>query len=301
MSLLLRRFSSLGLGKPPVSVRSFLLLHSKAISTSLVQTPPCKIIVAESCGGDLGKLVVMNFNELKCTELEKKVPLELMNDKGTKITIGASHGWIATLKEDGILRLQDDLNPVASDTYPKRIPLPLKKDNMFRIPGSGGHLIGSWDPYRPNNNPTFQRLRFTNMPKLTKAKQNLMDMCCRSEHLVESLPTGETFLVKWYKKTTKIAKGGIARMRTKALMVFKIDDEGNAVYTHDIGDLNMFLSMSEPFCVSATSFPSLYANYVEIIDFDESGYVILKSSAIKSRSSSYLAPYHIPPQNIVES
>ncbi|KAL0682239.1 hypothetical protein Bca4012_049086 [Brassica carinata] len=126
MSLLLRRFSSLGLGKPPVSVRSFLLLHSKAISTSLVQTPPCKIIVAESCGGDLGKLVVMNFNELKCTELEKKVPLELMNDKGTKITIGASHGWIATLKEDGILRLQDDLNPVASDTYPKRIPLPLK-------------------------------------------------------------------------------------------------------------------------------------------------------------------------------
>ncbi|XP_048604076.1 uncharacterized protein LOC125581915 [Brassica napus] len=372
MSLLLRRFSSLGLGKPPVSVRSFLLLHSKAISTSLVQTPPCKIIVAESCGGDLGKLVVMNFNELKCTELEKKVPLELMNDKGTKITIGASHGWIATLKEDGILRLQDDLNPVATDTYPKRIPLPplvtlphcqtkiitnvsmsssspendedcvvavkflgpqlsfckpaasqskpgwtnikienpcfyssrvmfSKKDNMFRIPGSGGHLIGSWDPYRPNNNPTFQRLRFTNMPKLTKAKQNLMDMCCRSEHLVESLPTGETFLVKWYKKTTKIAKGGIARLRTKALMVFKIDDEGNAVYTHDIGDLNMFLSMSEPFCVSATSFPGLYANYVEIIDFDESGYVILKSSAIKSRSSSYLAPYHIPPQNIVES
>ncbi|KAL0824662.1 hypothetical protein Bca101_048339 [Brassica carinata] len=372
MSMLLRRLSSLGLGKH-VSVRSSLLLFfSKGFSTTLLQTPPCEIMFAEPCGGDLGKLVVMNFNELECTELEKKVPLELVNDKGTKITIGASHGWIATLKEDGILRLQDDLIPVESNSGPRRIPLPplvtlphcqtqiitnvsmsssspeddedcvvavkflgpqlsfckpaaksskpgwtnikienpcfyssrvmfSKKDNMFRIPGSGGHLIGSWDPYRPNNNPTFQRLRFTNMPKLTKAKQNLMDMCCRSEHLVESLPTGETFLVKWYKKTTKIAKGGIARLRTKALMVFKIDDEGNAVYTHDIGDLNMFLSMSEPFCVSATSFPGLYANYVAIIDFDESGYVILESCAIKSSSSRCWAPYHIPPQNIVES
>uniref|UniRef100_A0A0D3AMH0 DUF295 domain-containing protein n=1 Tax=Brassica oleracea var. oleracea TaxID=109376 RepID=A0A0D3AMH0_BRAOL len=76
-----------------------------------------------------------------------------------------------------------------------------------------------------------------------------------------------------YKKTTKIAKGGIARMRTKALMVFKLDDEGNAVYTQDMGDLVMFLSNSEPFCVPATSFPGLYPNYVEIIDFDELAFV----------------------------
>ncbi|CAH8384431.1 unnamed protein product [Eruca vesicaria subsp. sativa] len=126
MSLLLRRLWSLGRGKPPVSVRSSLFpLHSKAISTSLLQTPPCKIIVAESCGGGLGKLVVMYLNELECTDVEKKVPLELVDDEDAKkITIGASHGWIATLKEDGVLRLQDDLNPVASDTNPKRIPLP---------------------------------------------------------------------------------------------------------------------------------------------------------------------------------
>ncbi|CAH8384434.1 unnamed protein product [Eruca vesicaria subsp. sativa] len=145
------------------------------------------------------------------------------------------------------------------------------------------------------------------MPKLSKAKQNLMDMCCRSQHLVESRPTAETFLVKQYKKTIKITKAGITRMRTKALMVFKLDEEGNAVYTQDIGDLNMFLSLSEPFCVPATSFPGLYRNIVHFDDFDESGYVLLnasyigKSSHIYSRSSNCRAPYDIPPQNIVDS
>ncbi|ESQ53059.1 hypothetical protein EUTSA_v10027075mg [Eutrema salsugineum] len=38
-------------------------------------------------------------------------------------TIGASHGWVATLK-NGVVRLQDDLDRNASDTDPKRIPLP---------------------------------------------------------------------------------------------------------------------------------------------------------------------------------
>ncbi|XP_013620897.1 PREDICTED: uncharacterized protein LOC106327315 isoform X2 [Brassica oleracea var. oleracea] len=350
MSMLLRRLSSLGLGKPHVSVRSSLLLHSRGFSTSLLQTPPCRIVLAEPCGGDLGKLVVMNLNELECKDLEKKVPLELVDDEDSKIIIGASGGWIATLKEDGVLRLQDDFNPVASDTNPKRIPLPplvtlphcqtkiitnvsvsssspeddedcvvaikflgpqlsfckpagksgkpewtnikienpcfyssrvmfSKKDNMFRIPGSGGHLIGSWDPYKPSNNPTFQR----------------------SEHLVESRPTGETFLVKQYKKTIKITKAGIARMRTKTLMVYKLDDEGNAVYTQDIGDLNIFLSLSEPFCVPATSFPDLLPNSVDFIDFDESGFVCLKSTRVWSRSYTCSAPFYIPPQHIIKS
>ncbi|KAL0875139.1 hypothetical protein Bca101_024844 [Brassica carinata] len=315
MSLLLRRFSSLGHGKPPVSVRSSFLSLSQGFSTSLLQTPPCKIMFAEPCGADLGKLVVLNFNELYTTEL-KKVPLELVNDDdAAKITIGASHGWIATLKEDGILRLQDDLNPVASDTYPKRIPLP----PLVTLPHCQTKIITNvsmslsspeddedcvvavqWDPSNPRDDPKFQSVRFKDMPKLSKAKQNLMDFFCRSEHLVESRPTGETFLVKQYKKTIKITKAGIARMRTKALMLFKLDEEGNAVYTQDIGDLVMFLSMSEPFCVPATSFPGLYPNYVRLYDFDELGFISLNSSYIRSRSSLCLAPYHIPPQNIVE-
>lgn len=88
------------------------------VRCSHVQTPPCYIIGTNPCGADLGKLIIVNANESSCTHLEKKVPLELIKER---VTIGSSHGWIATLKDDGILRLQDDLIPVASDTDPKRI------------------------------------------------------------------------------------------------------------------------------------------------------------------------------------
>ncbi|KAL0728870.1 hypothetical protein Bca4012_024963 [Brassica carinata] len=310
MSLLLRRFSSLGHGKPPVSVRSSFLSLSQGFSTSLLQTPPCKIMFAEPCGADLGKLVVLNFNELYTTEL-KKVPLELVNDDdAAKITIGASHGWIATLKEDGILRLQDDLNPVASDTYPKRIPLP----PLVTLPHCQTKIITnvSMSLSSPEDDedcvvavkflgPQLSFCKPASKLEWTNIKIKPLLLRLPSEHLVESRPTGETFLVKQYKKTIKITKAGIARMRTKALMLFKLDEEGNAVYTQDIGDLVMFLSMSEPFCVPATSFPGLYPNYVRLYDFDELGFISLNSSYIRSRSSLCLAPYHIPPQNIVES
>ncbi|CAB88125.1 putative protein [Arabidopsis thaliana] len=35
-------------------------------------------------------------------------------------TIRSSHDWVATSKDDGVLRLQDDLNSVASDRDPRR-------------------------------------------------------------------------------------------------------------------------------------------------------------------------------------
>ncbi|VVB15950.1 unnamed protein product [Arabis nemorensis] len=254
------------------------------------------------------------------------------------VTIGSSNGWVATQTVDeGILRLQDDLNPAVSDTHSKRIPLPplvtlprcqtqivtnvsmsssspededcvvaakflgpqlrfcrpgernsewtnvrienpcfyssrvmfSKKDDMFRIPGSGGHLIGSWDLCEHIKEPKLQRLRFQNFPKLTKTKGDLMDSCCTTDLLVESITTGETFLVKWYKKTAKIIKG-VAKMKTQELMVFMLDEQGNAVYTEDIGDLCIFLSKSEPFCVPASSFPGLLPNYVYIFDVTKS-------------------------------
>ncbi|CAH8354445.1 unnamed protein product, partial [Eruca vesicaria subsp. sativa] len=49
-----------------------------------------------------------------------KVPMELLKEVGI---IGASHGWVATLK-NGIVCLQDDLDLHAPDTDPKRISLP---------------------------------------------------------------------------------------------------------------------------------------------------------------------------------
>ncbi|CAH2069799.1 unnamed protein product [Thlaspi arvense] len=39
-----------------------------------------------------------------------------------------------------------------------------KKDNMFRVPGSGGHLICSWDLRTQMNTTKFQRFRFKRFP-----------------------------------------------------------------------------------------------------------------------------------------
>ncbi|CAH8279747.1 unnamed protein product [Arabidopsis lyrata] len=335
MSLLLNQPLKICFRRKPGLVRSSPPL-SNGFSTSLLQTPPCTIIDADPCGRGLGKLVVKYHNEYHLTDLEKKVAMELVDIP--MATIGSSHGWVATLKEDGILRLQDDLNPNASYTEPKRIPLPplvtlphcqtqivtnvsmsssspededcvvavkflgpqisfcrpaksnsewinirianpcfyssrvmfSEKDEMFRILGSGGHIIGSWDLHTQKQNP-FQRLQFLNLPKLTKTKRELMDSCYKSEHLLESRTTGETFLVKWYRK---------------------------AVW-RDIGDLCIFLSKSEPFCVPVSSFPGIMLpNHVELADVGETGFVKLADYSIFAHNTRIGPGYHIPPQNI---
>ncbi|RID74360.1 hypothetical protein BRARA_B01463 [Brassica rapa] len=53
-----------------------------------------------------------------------------------------------------------------------------KKDNKFRIPGSGGHLIGSWDLREPNDKLKLQSVQFENLPpKLPTPIHELMDSC----------------------------------------------------------------------------------------------------------------------------
>jgi len=89
-------------------------------------------------------------------------------------------------------------------------------------------------------------------------------------------------------------------MKTKAAMVFKLDEEGNAVYTEDIGHLCIFLSKSEPFCVPANSIPGMCPNIVDLFDFDESATFGLDESSLFSSSHTYPAPYHIPPQTILD-
>ncbi|KAF3494687.1 hypothetical protein DY000_02054011 [Brassica cretica] len=91
------------------------------------------------------------------------------------------------------------------------------------------------------------------------------------------------------------------KMKTEALLVFKLDEKGNAVYTEDIGDLVIFLSRAEPFCVPASSFPGMYPNRVEIFDVDEIGSVNLATCTVSTRNSTFNAPYYIPPQNIEHS
>ncbi|CAN6842012.1 unnamed protein product, partial [Brassica oleracea var. botrytis] len=330
-----------------------LLCFSSYLQTSsLRQTSPCFVIGARPClplesfyHNRLGTLSIGIVNPEKgCViRLPKKVSVDLVHNdlNDTMVTIGASHGWVASLKNDGILRLHDDLNPYALYEDPICIPLPplvtlphcqtkiitnvsmsssspennedcvvavkflgpqfsfckpagksstpewtnikienpcfyssrvmfSKKDNMFRIPGSGGRLIGSLDLCEPNDKLKLQCVGFENLPpKLPTPVRELMDSCCMSQHLVESTPTGETFLVKQYRKTAE----GVARMKTEYLMVFKLDDEGNALYTEDMGDLTMFLSKSEPFCIPSTSFPGFKPNRVHILDFEETACV----------------------------
>ncbi|CAL9243344.1 unnamed protein product [Arabidopsis halleri] len=364
MSLLLNQPSKLWFRKPVLARSS--PLHSNGFSSSSLQTPPSMIGLKLAYFADYTH------------HFEKKVPPELVyndiKDDDDIGTIGSSHGWVATLKDDGILRLQDDLNPVASETDPKRISLPplvtlphcqtqivtnvamsssspededcvvavkflgpqlsfcrpalknpewtniriqnpcffssrvmfSKKYDMFRIPGSGGHLIGSWGLHTQKPTPPkIHKLRFQNLPELTKTKRELLHSCCTSEHLVESRPTGETFLIKWYRRTPAKPIKGMATMKTKALHVFKLDEKGNAVYTQDIGDLCIFLSKSEPFCALASSFPPglrsdhhLLSNHVYILDVDEFGVVELVNSSIASVNYTFTVPFYLPPLNI---
>lgn len=138
--------------------------------------------------------------------------------------------------------------------------------------------------------PKIQKLRFQVFPELVQSEWELLDLCSKSEHLVESRLTGETFLVKWYTKRCIRWKG---RMLTQRFMVFKIDEDGNVVFTSDIGDLCIFLSEAEPFCVRAPKSP----NCVFFLGHDYSGVVNLHDYYPSINCSTYYpVPYYIPPQ-----
>ncbi|CAL9244823.1 unnamed protein product, partial [Arabidopsis halleri] len=264
-------------------------------STTFSQTTfPCFIAGAQHCGstlrdGDIGNLKIFKNPSDGFIVTEKKVPMKLVEEMKT---IGSSNGWVATLN-DGVVCLQDDLNPNASDIDPKRISLPplvtlphcqtqivtnvamsssspedddcvvaikflgsqlslcrparssewtnikitdpsffssrvmySKRDEMFSMPASRATHIGSWNLGEHGDTPKIQKLRFQEFPELVQSEWELLDLCSKSEHLVESRPTGETFLVKWYTKRCIRWKG---RMLTQRFMVFKIDEDGNVV------------------------------------------------------------------------
>ncbi|XP_048606536.1 uncharacterized protein LOC111213634 isoform X2 [Brassica napus] len=357
MSLLLGHSPKLFIRKP-VLVRA-----SAGGSSSVVQTPPCYVKGADPCGADH---VLLDYSHSMKNRpiLIKKAPEELVYNDAEVTTIGSSHGWVASLMHGvGILRLHDDLNPVASDANPKCISLPppvslprcqtqfvtnvslsslspeeedcvvavkfmgpqlsycrpsaqgnskwfnirianpcffssrlmfSKKHNMFRIPGAGGQLIASWDLCKDEHTPKFQELRYHFLPEPTEAEREVMDTCLTTEHLVESQSTGETFLVKCFRQTVD----GIAVLQTKGVMVFRVAPKGNAVYTQDIGDLTIFISKAEAFCVRASSFPGVSPNHVYILDVMEISFFKLADSSITTLTERIMAPYFFPPQNI---
>ncbi|XP_019090606.1 PREDICTED: uncharacterized protein LOC104737884 [Camelina sativa] len=277
-------------------------------------------------------------------------------------TIGASHGWVATLR-DGVVRLQDDLNPIASDSDPKRISLPplvtlphcqtqfvtnvamsssspedddcivavkflgpqlslcrparkdssewvnirieepeffssrvmySRRDKMFSMLGSGGAHTGSWDLGQHMHKPKILSLSFfTTLPEFFQSELQILDSCCTTEHLVESRPTGEMFMVKTFiERNMEMER----RMETRHTMVFKLNEMGKATYTEDIGDLCIFLSKSEAFCLKASS-SGHCRNTIYYIENNERGTFNLKNKEKDRIFITYPAPYYIPPQS----
>ncbi|KAL0791818.1 hypothetical protein Bca101_008064 [Brassica carinata] len=313
MSLLLGHSPKLFIRKP-VLVRA-----SAGGSSSVVQTPPCYVKGADPCGADH---VLLDYSHSMKNRpiLIKKAPEELVYNDAEVTTIGSSHGWVASLMHGvGILRLHDDLNPVASDANPKCITLPplvtlpqcqtqiitnvslsslspeeedcvvavkfmgpqlsycrpsaqgnskwfniritnpcffssrlmfSKTHNMFRIPGSGGQLIASWDLCKDEHTPKIQVLRYHNLPQLSEAEREVRDTCFTTEHLVESPFPGMTILVKCFRQTVDGTN-----LKTKAVMVFKVTPMGRALYTRHLENITIFISKSESFSVRASSFP----------------------------------------------
>ncbi|KAL0649248.1 hypothetical protein Bca4012_091939 [Brassica carinata] len=301
MSHLVRR---LKLSK--LSLRVSHLTVSQCFSNFVFKVEPCGSTLRD---GDVGYLAIHSYidNLIDCTP--KKVPMELAKEMGT---IGASHGWVATLK-NGVVCLQDDLDLHASYTDPKRISLPplvtlpncqtrvvtnvamsssspededcivavkflgpqlslcrpsqrdctwsniritdpsffsshvmySKRDDMFSMMASGGNYTGSWDLGRHMTEPKLKMLSY---PKQRVVKDRYIESMCKfadkelmrkcewlqadlmEHYLVESSHTSKTFLVKW----STYINPQEGTVEWDQFLVFRIDEEGNAVYTEDL-------------------------------------------------------------------
>ncbi|CAH2069801.1 unnamed protein product [Thlaspi arvense] len=305
MSLLLSQPSKLCFRKP-VFVRSSPLLSNGLSSSSLPEPPGYVFVCTDPCRPSLGTIVTSKprgFDGVLCfretdPDLDadpKRIslpPLVTLPHCQTQVVTNVVVSSSSPEDEDCVVAVKF-LGPQLSfcrpaQSNPEWINIKIenpcffsspvmfsKKHNTFRMPESGGHLVGSWDPCKHSKNPKLQILRCKQLPKTTKPKRDLLDSCYTSEHLVESTTTGETFLLKKYKKTVRINKGFVI-MKTELLRVFRLDEEGNAVFTQHIGDDVIFLSKSEPFCVPPSSFPGMLPNQVYILDVDELANVLLR-------------------------
>ncbi|CAH2077927.1 unnamed protein product [Thlaspi arvense] len=103
------------------------------------------------------------------------------------------------------------------------------------------------------------------LEKLWRFRLESLIWCSRTDHLVES-PSGEHFLVKWFREDLmgkKHKEVKIMTQQTEAFLVFRVDTVcSDLIYTQDIGDLCIFLGHSEAFCVPASSSPGLRPNSI---------------------------------------
>ncbi|CAL9216634.1 unnamed protein product [Arabidopsis halleri] len=242
---------------------------------------------------DSGNLVYSNLCTYEFITSEKKVPSELYEPAGT---IGESYGWVATFK-DRILCLQDDLNPNASASNPKRIPLP----RLVTLPHCQTDLVTnvSMSSSSPEDDDCVVAVKFLG-PQLS---------LCRPAHgsgwtnITITDPSFFSSRVMFSKRDqtfSLLAYGGHQiGSWDRSLMVFKLDDEGNAVFTDDIGDANICISNGEPFSLPSSSYPGLEPNDVYFVDEHEVGVMDvanITNTSLVSTDLSFPVAYFIPPR-----
>ncbi|KAG2290960.1 hypothetical protein Bca4012_006902 [Brassica carinata] len=340
------------------SVRTF------SSSTTGPYTPMC-MIMSPSPNGNVGEALLFNVDSCELVRSpEKAFPKELYN----ATLVGTSRGW--GMFSNRLYRsavISDFLNPYASKSEPKVIPLPpfttiptyqtevvcnmamssspepydkdrvvgikflgkqlsfcrphldlrwtniptpfeswdtsklmySKKDQRFNLLAPGGNYLCSWDhDFNKDKKPKFHELVLHNLPSMPREQQKRLDSNCREDHWVES-PSGESFLVKWFSEYTPEG------CKVPMVMVFREEDtkdgRKNMHYTDDIGDMCIFISKSEDFCVKASSFRGLNPNSIFL---NGRLFVSLNMSKFSCRLYEYpedtpytipYSPYRLPP------
>ncbi|XP_010499539.2 PREDICTED: uncharacterized protein LOC104777044 [Camelina sativa] len=194
-----------------------------------------------------------------------------------------------------------DYFPTSNLTYSKR-------DQKFYLPGPGGHHLLSYDlHFDKAGQPEFHELQFRNFPESFKYDSEQSEMfpsSCRTERFVESPSGDERFLVKWYAKGC-LAYSSKITYETQRFMVFREEEttEGRFMcYTDDIGDLCIFVSKSEAFCVPASSVTGLKPNSIYFVGFGVGIYDLTTRDVSTFRAprgalNHIVDPYWFPPSS----
>ncbi|CAH8279551.1 unnamed protein product [Arabidopsis lyrata] len=142
------------------------------------------------------------------------------------------------------------------------------RNQMLFLVIMGASFLLSFDL---NMNRKYTRLHLRNIPKMPQSEWELLAMCIKREHLVES-PGGRIFVVKQYVETYDQGDKDIIFNKTKRFMVFKLntkakDGEIAAYYTEDIGDLCIFFGNNETLCLEASKYHGLKPNYIYYVGY----------------------------------
>ncbi|KAJ0234604.1 hypothetical protein HA466_0273140 [Hirschfeldia incana] len=168
-----------------------------------------------------------------------------------------------------------------------------KMDNKFAMVASWGRSIGYW-------NLVDEKFKVETcglvLPELLESEWEELDSCCKTMELVKLRSTKEMFMIKRFRKRNN-EEGG--RMEKHKMWMFELKYSGWR-YTQDIGDLCIFLSKSEPFCLKASSHQKC-KNSIYFLDKTERGIFTIADKCKTSNFSNFTAPYFIPPQSYLNA